>query len=175
MDVQPEKDQKSTSSSSRTSSNEDKDTEYAAQPTTESQAGNSFYIDPQVERRIVKKIDLYILPILVLAYFLNSLDHSNMGNAKTAGLEATLGLVGNQYSLALSFFYITYVLTGLVFGIMGKIYGPRLVLAWRTLAFGIVTVLFVAVKNLGGLCALRILLGIFESAFLPIIIYYLTM
>ena len=59
-------------------------------------------IDPVVERRIVWKFDLRILPLLAAMYLFNSLDKSNMGNAKTAGLVKDLGLKGNQYNILLS-------------------------------------------------------------------------
>lgn len=138
-------------------------------------SNGSPYIDPKMERRIVRKFDLHLLPLLALSYYLNSLDHSNMGNAKTDGLEKTLGLTGNQYNIALCVFYITYVLTGPFFGIIGKVYGPHIVLPWRILSFGVITILFVAVQNFGGLCAVRLVLGIMESGFFPVVIYYLTM
>lgn len=59
-------------------------------------------IDPVTERRLVWKFDLRILPLLALMYLFNSLDKSNMGNAKTAGLVDDLGLKGNQYNILLS-------------------------------------------------------------------------
>lgn len=142
---------------------------------TSDMSNGSSYIDPKMERRIVRKLDLHLLPLLALSYYLNSLDHSNMGNAKTDGLEKTLGLSSNQYNIALCVFYITYVLTGPFFGIIGKVYGPHIVLPWRILSFGVITILFVAVQNFGGLCAIRLMLGIMESGFFPIVIYYLTM
>lgn len=59
-------------------------------------------IDPVAERRIVWKFDLRILPLLAVMYLFNSLDKSNMGNAKTAGLVEDLNLKGNQYNILLS-------------------------------------------------------------------------
>lgn len=59
-------------------------------------------IDPEMERRIVWKFDLRILPLLACMYLFNSLDKSNMGNAKTAGLVDDLGLKGDQYNILLS-------------------------------------------------------------------------
>lgn len=44
-------------------------------------------IDPRVERALVWKFDLRLLPVLAIMYLFNSLDKSNLGNAKTAGLE----------------------------------------------------------------------------------------
>lgn len=44
-------------------------------------------IDSEAEKALVWKFDLRILPVLSLMYLFNSLDKSNLGNAKTAGLE----------------------------------------------------------------------------------------
>lgn len=50
--------------------------------------------DPVVERRLVWKLDLIVLPLLCLIYFTHSLDRANLGNAKTDNFEANIGLKG---------------------------------------------------------------------------------
>lgn len=137
-------------------------------------ASASFAIDPETERRLVWKFDLRILPTLAIMYLFNSLDKSNLGNAKTAGLEETLGLTGNQYSTILSIFFIPYVLTAPFLGIAGKKYGPSRVLPIMMMSFGFFTLMVVAVKNFAGLLAIRWFLGMAESAFFPLVIYYQT-
>ncbi|KAJ5552047.1 hypothetical protein N7461_006745 [Penicillium sp. DV-2018c] len=131
-------------------------------------------IDPQAERALVWKFDLRLLPVLAIMYLFNSLDKSNLGNAKTAGLEDTLSLKGNQYNLLLSIFFIPYVLTAPFLGLLGKKYGPNIVLPGMMLAFGTCTILVVAVFNFSGLLAIRWFLGMAESAFFPLVIYYQT-
>ena len=39
-------------------------------------------------------------------YLFNSLDKSNLGNAKTAGFDTDIGMKGNQYNIMLSVFFI---------------------------------------------------------------------
>jgi hypothetical protein len=56
----------------------------------------SIPIDPVAERALVWKFDIRILPVLAVMYLFNSLDKSNLGNAKTAGLEKSLGMVGTN-------------------------------------------------------------------------------
>ncbi|KAL8654931.1 MAG: hypothetical protein Q9210_001206 [Variospora velana] len=48
---------------------------------------------------------------------------SNLGNAKTAGLEKTLKLKDGQYNTILSVFFVPYMLTAPLLGIAGKKYG----------------------------------------------------
>lgn len=134
----------------------------------------SVALDPAAEKRLVWKFDLRILPTLAVMYLFNSLDKSNLGNAKTAGLEKTLGLHGDQYNLILSIFFIPYVLTAPFLGMLGKKFGPSRVLPLMMLSFGFCTLMVVAVKDFGGLMAIRWFLGMSESAFFPLVIYYQT-
>ncbi len=39
-------------------------------------------------------------------YFFNSVDRSNLGNAKTDGMDVDLGFTGEQYSLLILLFYL---------------------------------------------------------------------
>ena len=107
-------------------------------------------------------------------YLFNSLDKSNLGNAKTHGLEKTLGLKGTQYNTILSVFFVPYVLTAPFLAILGKKYGPNRVLPLMMFTFGCCTILVTATKNFGGLMTLRWFLGMSESAFFPLVIYYQT-
>lgn len=134
----------------------------------------SIAIDPLAERRLVWKFDLRILPTLAIMYLFNSLDKSNLGNAKTAGLEKTLKLKGNDYNILLSIFFIPYVLTAPFLGIAGKRFGASKVLPTMMFSFGFFTLMIIATFNFGGLFALRWLLGMAESAFFPLVIYYQT-
>ncbi|EMC94296.1 hypothetical protein BAUCODRAFT_228574 [Baudoinia panamericana UAMH 10762] len=137
--------------------------------------GETFEISEKAERALLWKFDLRILPLLACMYLFNALDKSNLGNAKTAGLEKDLGMAGtNKYNILLSIFFIPYVLTAPFLGILGKMYGPSRVLPCMMFTFGTMTLLTVAAYNFSGLLALRWFLGMAESAFFPLVIYYQT-
>ena len=55
---------------------------------------------------------------------MSSLDRSNIGNAKIAGMEDDLHLTGDKYSWLLTIFYIAYTLFEFQ-GIMWKIIAPH--------------------------------------------------
>lgn len=57
---------------------------------------------------------------------------------------------------------------------VGKKYGPALVLPLLMFTFGSMTLLTAAAHDFGGIFALRWFLGMAESAFFPLVIYYLT-
>ena len=140
----------------------------------ENEGTTALLLTPAAERALVWKFDLRILPVLAVMYLFNSLDKSNLGNAKTAGLEKTLKLKGHQYNTILSVFFVPYVLTAPFLGILGKKLGPNRVLPTMMFSFGCFTVLVTAVMNFGGLMTIRWFLGMSESAFFPLVIYYLT-
>lgn len=132
-------------------------------------------LDHKAERALVWKFDSRLLPVMAVMYLFNSLDKANLGNAKTAGLEASLGLADNQYNIILSVFFVPYVLTAPVLGILGKKFGPSRVLPILMFSFGSFTLLAASVKNFGGMLAVRWFVGMSESAFFPLVIYYQTM
>lgn len=64
---------------------------------------SSVDIDPHAERALVRKFDFRLLPVLAIMYLFNSLDKSNLGNAKTAGLEGMYLLLCLSVKTALTF------------------------------------------------------------------------
>lgn len=54
----------------------------------------------------IRKLDFHIMPVIFVIYMLSVLDRSNLGNAHQAGLDDGIGLVGNQYNLLGTIFYL---------------------------------------------------------------------
>ncbi|KAJ1323035.1 MFS transporter ACS family allantoate permease [Microdochium nivale] len=59
-------------------------------------------IDEAAEKALIRKLDRWIIPPVMLLYLFSFLDRVNIGNARLYHLESDLGLVGNQYQLAVS-------------------------------------------------------------------------
>ncbi|KAG8884029.1 hypothetical protein FRB98_002636 [Tulasnella sp. 332] len=75
------------------------------------------------ERRLVRKLDLLIMPIAIVLYLGAYLDRGNLGNANALGLtKDILGGDDEKYASVASIFYIAYVL----FQIPGTS-GPKLI------------------------------------------------
>ena len=77
---------------------------------------------------LVRKLDFYLLPFLSLMYFFNSVDRSNLGNAKTDGMDKDLGFTGEQYSLLILLFYIPNGLCDLPLNMLTKKWSGRVML-----------------------------------------------
>jgi len=54
------------------------------------------------ESALIRKIDMRVIPILCLMYLFAYLDRVNIANASVYGMAKDLGLVGNQYNVALT-------------------------------------------------------------------------
>jgi hypothetical protein len=54
----------------------------------------------QLEKALVRKIDMRSLPILIILFLLNILDRNAIANARLGGLEADLGITDVQYQTA---------------------------------------------------------------------------
>lgn len=135
---------------------------------------NKDYINHHLERRICRKLDLRILPVTAIMYLFNALDKGNISNAKTNGIDKDLGIKGQEWNNMLSIFYIPFVLFAFPLSLVIKKYNAANVIPIIMLGFASVTLLSVSVFNYGSLMASRWFLGIFESAFFPGIIYYLS-
>lgn len=61
------------------------------------------------EKKLRKKIDALIMPIVVVVYLMNYIDRNNYAAARLQGLEDDLGLEGNQYQTGLSILFVGYV------------------------------------------------------------------
>ncbi|KAL2008988.1 hypothetical protein VTN00DRAFT_7182 [Thermoascus crustaceus] len=131
-------------------------------------------VDPVTARSIKRKADLILLPTLAVMYLFNSLDRSNLGNAKTAGLAEDLNLKGNQYNLVLTFYYVVFVVFGPPAGLITKAISAKYSLSGMMMFFGTASAATAAVKGFGGLLACRMIVGLFEAGFLTSVVYYLS-
>lgn len=59
-------------------------------------------------KKVLRKMDIRLIPNLALLYLLSFLDRGNIGNAKIQGLPQDLRLTGPQYNWCLTVFFFTY-------------------------------------------------------------------
>lgn len=132
-------------------------------------------VDPEVEARLVKKLDRRIIPMVCWIYLMNFMDRVGIGNAKLYGLEKDLGLYGDQFQMAVSFLFITYCLFETPSNLIIKRMKPARYLAGLVFFWGVVAVATGFVNNFAALVACRLLLGLFEAGLFPGVMLYLTM
>ncbi|CAN9306750.1 unnamed protein product [Alternaria sp. RS040] len=78
---------------------------------TSGQASSPFEKDDKETRRIIRKIDLRLLPTLAVIYAFALIDRVNLPNARIAGMDEDLGLsIGSRYSILTMIFFIPYII-----------------------------------------------------------------
>ncbi|TFK31526.1 MFS general substrate transporter [Crucibulum laeve] len=132
-------------------------------------------LTPEEEKRLWRKIDLRIMPILTLMYLCSFLDRGNIGNAKLQGLTSQLHLTGNQYNIALTMYFIPYCIFECPANLVLKRFRPSKWLPGITVVWGIVMTLMGLVKSYPQLVGVRICLGVAEAGLFPGVVYYLTL
>lgn len=53
-------------------------------------------IDPKRESKLVRKLDLYIAPVMTIIFLTAYLDRANIGNAASAGMTEDIGMSSGE-------------------------------------------------------------------------------
>ena len=93
-------------------------------------------ITKEVERKIIMKTDLHVLPILFLLFLVSFVDRTNIGNAKIEGLTDDLHMTGNQYNIAVLVFNIPYVLLDIPSNMLLRKWKPNVMLSTMMFCWG---------------------------------------
>ncbi|GME28866.1 major facilitator superfamily transporter [Neofusicoccum parvum] len=116
------------------------------------------------ERRLVQKLDLFVLTYCCLSYFFNYLDRAAFANAYVAGLKEDIGLHGAQYNVLLSMMTAGYVIGQIPHGIVIQKIPPRIWLPSMVALWAGLTMCTAACKTYEQLCVVRFFQGIAEAS-----------
>jgi MFS family permease len=89
-------------------------------------------------------------------------------------MEEDLGLGGDDYQIAVSLLFVTYVMCEVPSNLIIKRLRPSRYIAFITVSWGIVATLTGVVQNFGGLIAVRLILGALEAGLFPGMAIYLV-
>jgi sugar phosphate permease len=123
--------------------------------------------DDPGDKKLLRKLDLYLLPVITLLYMLSYLDRVNIGQAKLDGLAQSLHLTSNQYNNCLCVFFVTFVVFEIPSNLILKRVRPSRWLSLNMVVWGIIMTLMGLVKTYGGLLACRLFLGVAEAGLFP--------
>ncbi|AOW00785.1 major facilitator superfamily domain-containing protein [Yarrowia lipolytica] len=128
-----------------------------------------------VEKKFVRRIDIRMLPMLMLIYILNYLDRNNIATARLGGLEAELGLTSIQYQTCVSILFVGYILMQIPSNmIVSKLGKPGLYLTSCMFIWGLISALTATVNNFSGLVVCRFFLGFIEAVYFPGCLFLLS-
>ncbi|KAJ7772744.1 major facilitator superfamily domain-containing protein [Mycena maculata] len=126
--------------------------------------------------KVLRKLDVHLLPFVSLLYLLSFLDRANIGNAKIAekGMAKDADLTGFRYNTIAAVFFIPYALAEVPSNIVLKLVRPSLWIPSIMLAWGLVMTLMCLCNTYHELIIARIFLGLAEAGLFPGITFYLS-
>lgn len=126
------------------------------------------------EKRVVRKLDLCVLPVVMVLYIVAFLDRVNIANVAISDFKRDLGLEDEEFNVILSVFYVSYIVLELPMTMAVRRYGPRLVLPTMAVLWSIVTLFTGFVTGYASMLAMRLLLGATEAGIFPGLNYYIS-
>ncbi|KAL0934746.1 fungal specific transcription factor domain protein [Colletotrichum truncatum] len=129
----------------------------------------------KVGRRATLKMDIIILPTLMVTYILNYLDRNNIASAKLAGIMQDLHLSETEYQTCVSILFVGYIIMQIPSNmIIGKIKLPGVYICGAMAVWGIISAAQTVVKTFASLAVARFFIGFVEAVFFPGALFYLS-
>ncbi|GFZ50229.1 hypothetical protein JCM24511_07985, partial [Saitozyma sp. JCM 24511] len=140
--------------------------------------GEDGSIPKDAEKKLKRKLDMRILPLLGVCYFFYYTDKTTLSYAAIFGLQTDLGLVGTQYSWLSSAFYFGWLVWAIPSNLIMQRLPPAYYLAANIFMWSTLLMIQAVSQNFITLMVLRILSGAFEAiadpAFMLITSMYYT-
>ncbi|KAL8858714.1 MAG: hypothetical protein Q9178_004802 [Gyalolechia marmorata] len=121
-------------------------------------------------RRLRRKIDWWIVPIMFACYTMQFVDKVSLNYAAVMGLNKELELKGNEFTNAATWFFIAFLIAEVPNAIILQRVPVAKWLGANVVLWGIATACTAAAHNYATLLTARIFLGIFEAAIAPCLI-----
>ncbi|KAK4149221.1 major facilitator superfamily domain-containing protein [Chaetomidium leptoderma] len=120
------------------------------------------------EKKLRRKVDWKILPVLCMTYTLQYYDKAMISQAALFGLRADLGLMqGNRYSWMASIFYLGFIIGAYPCMVLAQRYPVERVASATVTLWGLTLILTTVCHNYQGVYAQRFFLGVLESGISP--------
>lgn len=128
----------------------------------------------ELEKQIVRRLDMTLMPSLIVLYLFNYLDRASIAQARLSTLEDDLNLNGSQFSTAVSILSYGYILGQIPSNmIIGKV-RPSSYLCLMAITWSGVSAATCGATNYQGLWAVRFFLGLVEAPLFPGAIYLMS-
>ncbi|KAI3391063.1 hypothetical protein diail_8068 [Diaporthe ilicicola] len=130
----------------------------------------------KVGSRATLKMDIIILPCLMMMYVLNYLDRNNIASAKLANITEDLHLTSTEYQSCISILFVGYILMQVPSNMMlGKVKWPGVYICVAMGVWGVISAAQTVVHNFAGLAIARFFIGLVEAVFFPGSVFYLSL
>ncbi|OBT51672.1 hypothetical protein VE04_07838 [Pseudogymnoascus sp. 24MN13] len=128
----------------------------------------------EVEKKLLRRIDLRIMPLVVIIYIFSYLDRNSITQARLYGLQEDTNVTGAVYNTAIAIFSAGYVIMQLPSTVIMTKVRPSIYLPCCMIAWAIVSGSTAAASSPAGLLVARFMLGLIEAPFYPGAVYFLS-
>ncbi|BCS26718.1 uncharacterized protein APUU_51429A [Aspergillus puulaauensis] len=122
---------------------------------------------PDAEKRLVRKVDLMLLPLMLFAYMMAFLDKQALNYTSLMGIREDLHLVGSQYSWSSSIFYLGYLFFSPIASLLLVKFSLGKYLAMNFIIWSVILACHAATTNFTGIMIVRFFLGCTEASISP--------
>ncbi|KAI1307487.1 allantoate permease [Xylaria venustula] len=132
-----------------------------------------FRADSQIDateseiKKVVRKIDWHVVPLLFLVYFLQYLDKNALNFANAYGLQKGTHLQGQDFSWLGSIFYFGYLVGQIPSGYLMQRFPVGRVVSTTVLIWGAIVLTTPGCKSFAGIATNRFFLGFTEATVNP--------
>lgn len=124
-------------------------------------------LDPERNRRLLRRIDARIMPLICIVYFLQYIDKTAISYASVTGITQSTGLVGNDFNWVASIFFFGQLAFEFPTIRLIQMFPLAKYVSVNVTLWGAVLACLAACKNYAGLLVCRFVLGALEAAIVP--------
>lgn len=133
---------------------------------------------PEVKKRLMRKIDIWLVGFYSLVYVFRVIDSANYSNAaiinleQGTGIKRQLGFSPSQWAWTLSIFSYSYLIFEPSNTILLKLFRPSRWMFILILAWGVSACCSAAAMDFKGMMCVRFAIGMAEAGFFPSVLYH---
>ena len=152
--------------------------EVAPLPVNESDVASIHEVSPDFKKKVLRKIDIWLVGFYSLVYVFRVIDSANYSNAAIINLEAgtgikkQLGFNASQWAWTLSIFSYSYLIFEPTNTILLKAFRPSRWMFVLIILWGISACCSAAAMNFSGMMCVRFAIGMAEAGFFPSVLYH---
>lgn len=128
--------------------------------------GEAKPLDPATDKRILRKIDRYLLPVMCLLYCFQFMDKLSTSYSAILGLRTELHMKGDMYSWTSTCFYLGYLAFEFPASLLLQRFPVTKTVSVFVILWGMILALC-SVPKYAGFVALRTILGMLELSVTP--------
>jgi MFS family permease len=118
-------------------------------------------------KKLLRKVDFILLPLMWWCYGIQQTDKTGLGTMNLYGVQASTGMVGNQYSLLTVVFYVAYALFEFPSNFLLQRYNMGKTLTIYMFCWGVIVFVQAFLNSWAPFMVLRFLQGAFECTISP--------